>query len=391
MLKPRDVQSHVLRLASQYPVVTITGPRQSGKTTLCRMTFPEWDYVSLENPDDRAYAQGDPRGFMEEHRDPLVIDEAQRVPELLSYIQGVVDGRGNAGQFILTGSAQFELIDSIAQSLAGRTAIVRLLPFTYTEAYGKASGGTEPALNSVLYRGLYPRAHAVDLVPTELYSFYVETYLERDVRALVNVRDRSTFELFLRLCAGRTGQLLNMTALSNDVGVSVPTIKSWISVLEASSVTMLLRPHHANFRKRLVKSPKLYFLDTGLVAYLLGITDAGQMATHPLRGALFETFVVSELVKQGYNRIRRPNLSFFRDSGGHEIDILLDRGATVAPVEVKSAATIADSFFDGLTYYRNLNAQSESGTLVYGGTGNQTRRGHQVIDFRSLDQIDVGR
>ncbi len=387
MLKPRDVQSHVLRLASQYPIVTITGPRQSGKTTLCRMTFPEWDYVSLENPDDRAYAEGDPRGFMEDHRDPLVIDEAQRVPQLLSYIQGVVDVRETPGQFILTGSAQFELLDSIAQSLAGRTAIVRLLPFTYNEAYGD----TEPALNSVLYRGLYPRVHVVDLVPTELYSFYVETYLERDVRALVNVRDRSTFELFLRLCAGRTGQLLNMTALSNDVGVSVPTIKSWISVLEASSIIMLLRPHHANFRKRLVKSPKLYLLDTGLAAYLLGITGAGQMTTHPLRGSLFETFVVSELVKQGYNQVRRPNLFFFRDSGGHEIDILLDRGAAVAPIEVKAAATIADSFFDGLNYYRNLNAQSEPGTLVYGGTGNQTRRGHSVIDFRSLDRIDAGR
>lgn len=383
MLVRREIEPHLRRLAGEYPVVTVTGPRQSGKTTLCKMAFPSIDYVSLENPDDRRFAVDDPRGFLANHGQPLIIDEVQRCPELLSFIQGIVDEKRETGQYVLTGSSQFELLHSISQSLAGRTALLKLLPFTYAEAYR----GTSPQINELLYRGFYPGIHDRSLNPAEAYSFYVETYLERDVRTLLNVKDRLTFEQFIRVVAGYTGRILNMTALATDIGVSVPTVKSWLSVLEASFIISFLPPHHLNFRKRLLKSPKLYLVDSGLACNLLGIANASQLATHPLRGALFETYVHGELRKLKLNQATEPRLFFFRDSAGHEVDIIDDHGANVRPIEIKSGATLKRDFFAGLDYYRGLNPSCERGLLIYGGEGNQGRTTFEVLDFRSIGRL----
>ena len=383
MLVQRALQPHLLRLAGKYPVVTVTGPRQSGKTTLCRMCFPDHPYASLENPDTRQFAIDDPNGFLATHGTPLVIDEVQRVPNLLSYIQGQVDEHRSAGQYILTGSSQFELLAAVSQSLAGRTALLKLLPFSYGEAYPDEA----PGLNELLLRGFYPGVHDRKLDPVEAYSFYMETYLERDVLQLLRVKDRTTFEQLLRLAAGHTGRILNMSSLSMETGVSVPTIKSWLSVLEASFVIAFLRPHHANFRKRLIRSPKLYFLDTGIACRLLGIRSSAELATHPLRGSIFETYVFGELLKLQYNRVREGELFYFRDNSGHEVDVISDDGSLVRPIEIKSGATLRAELFRGLDYYRGLNPASDRGVLVYGGEGNQTRNDYDVLDFRSIASL----
>ena len=386
MFIKRKLQSHLSRLAGQYPVVTITGPRQSGKTTLCRKTFPEMAYVSLENPDVRAVAENDPRAFFQ--RWPAaVIDEIQRVPSLLSYIQGIVDETDRSGQFILTGSAQLELMESVTQSLAGRTALLELLPFSYDELY-RRHADDEPTLNDLLYTGLFPRIHDKGLNPTEAYAFYTETYIERDVRSVLNIKDRSLFDTFLRLAAGQSGQLLNRARLADDVGVAVNTINSWLSVLETGFVVSFLRPHHANFRKRMTRSPKLYFVDTGLLCYLLGVTEASQLASHPLRGSIFETFVVGELRKHACNRAVRPALSFFRSSDGHEIDVLKGQGKSVWPIEIKSAATVRDRLADELKWYAKLNPDARAGTIIYGGEENFPRTGFDILSFRAIEQAE---
>jgi uncharacterized protein len=382
----RKLQSHVSRLAGQYPVVTITGPRQSGKTTLCRKTFPEMAYVSLENPDVRAIAKDDPHAFFQRWPS-AVIDEIQRVPSLLSYIQGIVDETDRAGQFILTGSAQLELMESVTQSLAGRTALLELLPFSYDELYPRHSDD-EPTLNDLLYTGLFPRIHDKGLNPTEACAFYTETYIERDVRSVLNIKDRSLFDIFLRLVAGQSGQLLNRSRLADDVGVAVSTINSWLSVLETGFVISFLRPHHANFRKRMTRSPKLYFVDTGLLCYLLGVTEASQLASHPLRGSIFETFVVGELRKQACNRAVRPALSFFRSSDGHEVDVLKGQGKSVCPIEIKSAATVRDRLADGLKWYAKLNPDAQRGTIIYGGQESFPRTGFDILSFRAIEQLE---
>lgn len=387
MLVQRALQPHLLRLAAQYPVVTVTGPRQSGKTTLCRMCFPDHAYASLENPDTRQFAVDDPKGFLATHRTPLIIDEVQRVPDLLSYIQGQVDERRTPGEYVLTGSSQLEPLAAVSQSLAGRTALLKLLPFSYGEAYPNEALG----LDETLLRGFYPGVHDRKLDPVEAYSFYIETYLERDVLQLLRVKDRSAFEQLLRLAAGHTGRILNMSSLSMETGVTVPTIKSWLSVLEASFVIAFLRPHHANFRKRLIRSPKLYFLDTGIACRLLGIRSSTELATHPLRGAIFETYVFGELLKLQYNRVREGGLFYFRDNSGHEVDVISDDGARVRPIEIKSGATLRAEIFRGLDYYRTLNPASDRGLLVYGGEGNQKRSDHDVLDFRSIASLSQER
>jgi predicted AAA+ superfamily ATPase len=382
---PRLLARKVSAYARRYPVVTITGPRQSGKTTLCKALFPRKHYLSLEDLDVRARAREDPRGFLESCLTRgAIVDEIQRVPELLSYLQTLVDRQTRPGLFILTGSQNLALLDSIAQTLAGRTALATLLPFSYAELYTPSS--TVP-LNRLLYAGFYPRIHDRKLNPTEALSFYVSTYLERDVRSLANVHNLTQFERFVKLCAGRTAQALNVSALGSDCGISHNTARGWLSVLEASYLIHLARPHHRNFRKRLVKAPKLYFTDVGLAAYLLDITHERELASHPLRGALFETFVASEILKHRLNRGRAGRLYYFRDNSGHEVDLILDEGRRVIPVESQVGQTVVGDSLRGLAYYAKLSPVSgRQGRLIYGGRESY-RRGHMtVVSYRAIAQ-----
>lgn len=382
----RLVSSKILSYSTQYPVVTITGPRQSGKTTLCKALFPDKPYVSLENLDTRSFAIEDPRGFLAQYGDGAVLDEIQRTPDLLSYIQTIVDEKGQEGMFILTGSQQFDMLSGISQSLAGRTALVKLLPFSFLEVYAEKGDLT---LDLLMYRGFYPRIFDKNLNPTEAMAFYSNAYLERDVRNLLNVKDLSRFEVFLKLCAGRTGQVLNLSNLGNDCGVNHNTIKSWISILEASYIIKLLRPYHNNFNKRLTKSPKLYFLDTGLACYLLDIHGPSQLATHPLRGALFETFVVSELLKQRFNSGKEDNLYYFRDHKGNEVDIVLDYGSQASLVEVKSGQTVTKSFFRGLEYFAGLHKNILNSYLIYGGEEKRSQKGVNLTGWNNIASLSL--
>lgn len=369
-----------MTLAKGYPALAITGPRQSGKTTLARMAFPDLSYVSLEDPDHREMAVADPRGFLARYRDGAILDEVQRTPDLLSYLQGILDERGRPlGRFVLTGSQQFGLHSHISQSLAGRVAMETLLPFSLAELCPQPS----PAdLDEVLRRGFYPPVHDRNLAAADWFRSYVQTYLERDVRNTLNVRDLSDFQRFLRLCAGRAGQLLNASQLANDTGISTKTAQAWVSVLEAGYIVFLLRPHHANFNKRLIKAPKLYFFDTGLLCWLLGIMEPGQLCTHPLRGAVFENFVVVEALKSRFNRNLDSNLFFWRDQGGHEVDLVADQGNRLMPVEVKSGKTIAADSFTGLDRWQKMaGARSAQPVLVYGGEESCCYRGVRVFSW----------
>jgi len=388
MLIQRTIQSELLRLSGQYPVVTIIGPRQSGKSTLCRMAFPEKPYVSLEQLALRDFALHDPQGFLHSYaRDGAVLDEIQRAPGLLSEIQVLVDAHPERkGTFILTGSHQFMLMESITQSLAGRSAILRLLPFSYGERY--TADAAPPDLSRLLFEGFYPRIYADGLNPAEALSFYVTTYVERDVREIMAIKDLSLFSRFLRLCAGRTGQILNANSLAADAGINHNTARSWLSLLEASFIITLLQPHFQNFNKRLVKAPKLYFWDVGLACHLLGIDRAEQVSYHPLVGALFETWVVTELMKQRLNMVREPRMYYWRDNVGHEVDLLFETSAGIVPMEIKLGATIQREAWKGVEYYRNLNASASPGILVYGGTERQQRSsGLRIVGYPHIDGL----
>jgi len=380
---PRDAAETLRTLAQGYPLVGVTGPRQSGKTTLCRALFPEHAYVSLEDPDVREFAQEDPRGFLDQYADGAILDEIQRCPELFAYLQRRVDEAPAPGRYVLTGSQQFGLLSGITQSLAGRVALVQLLPFSVQEL---RNASLLPArLDAALWRGAYPPVHDRGLDPGVWYGNYVQTYLERDVRQLINVRDLTVFQRFLRLCAGRTGQLLNLSALGDDVGVSHNTIREWLSVLEASYIVHRLPPHHRNFNKRLVKTPKLYFLDTGLAAWLLGIEEERQITTHPLRGALFETWVVSEFLKARYSRARASNLSFWRDRAGHEVDLIAEHADRLQPVEIKAGATVTADWLRGLKRWLAVAEGAATDPLiVYGGSHTQQRQGVRLVPWHSL-------
>jgi predicted AAA+ superfamily ATPase len=380
---PRMVAKKVTDLSRGYPALAITGPRQSGKTTLARAMFPDKPYLSLENPDTRRFAAEDPRSFLEKYRRGAVLDEIQRCPELFSYLQGILDETREMGRFVLTGSQQFGLLSSITQSLAGRIAMIELLPFSCTEVYK-----VWPALDQVLYEGLYPPVHDRKLDPTTWYASYVQTYVERDVRQLVNVRDLSAFQRFVRLCAGRTGQLLNLSQLAADTGITHNTARAWLSILQAGYLIHLLPPHHRNFNKRIIKSPKLYFLDTGLAAWLLGIQAAVHVETHPLRGALFETLIITEMIKARSNRGLPSNLYFWRDREGHEIDVVVDVAGRLLPVEIKSAATISPDWYKNLDYFTSLQTPPQPHSfLVYGGTEDLKYRGTQVLGWNNLEPL----
>lgn len=388
MLIQRDIHPELVRLAGQYPVITIIGPRQSGKTTLSRMAFPDKPYVSLEQLSLRDYALQDPQGFLNDYaKDGAVLDEIQRAPGLLSEIQVRVDAAPERkGVYIITGSHQFLLMESVTQSLAGRTAILKLLPFCYRERYKPETD--LPALSDLLFEGFYPRISADGLNPTEALSFYVTTYVERDVRELMAIRDLAVFSRFLRLCAGRTGQILNVSSLASDAGINHNTARSWLSLLEAGFIITLLQPHHENFNKRLIKSPKLYFWDVGLACYLLGIEHPQQVTYHPLVGALFETWVVTELMKQRLNRVREPRLYYWRDNAGHEVDLLFDKPDGIVPIEIKLGATIQQGALKGLDYYRAINNKACSGIIINGGTELQQRgSGTRIVGYQHISGV----
>ncbi len=429
----REIEPVLRKLFGQYPAVTVTGPRQSGKTTLCRATFPNLAYVNLEALDQRDFAERDPRGFLARVERGAVLDEVQRVPSLLSYIQVLVDERRTNGLFVLTGSQHFGLSNAISQSLAGRTALLRLLPFSLTERLaatpdgdlfdsttgtraprrspnarttpdgapfdsavgaGRGRRAPDPSVDELLYGGFYPRVFDHGLEPRQAYADYFETYVERDLRQLAAVRDLSSFQRFVRLCAGRVGQLLNLSSLGADAGVSHVTARRWLTLLEASYVAFTLPPHHANVRKRLVRSPKLYFHDVGLACRLLGIEHAGQVATHPLRGPLFENMVVVEALKHRFNRGRSSNLSFFRDSRGLECDLLYRIGNGMAAIEIKSGATINPDFFSALGRVAELAPDVSVRAVVHGGRQRQSRSAGEALPFVDfpafLDRLEAG-
>jgi uncharacterized protein len=369
------------RLAQTYPLVAVTGPRQSGKTTLCKNVFAAKPYVSLEDLDERAFANEDPRGFLARFPAGAILDEVQHCPKLLSYLQTRVDAHATMGEFVLTGSANLALHSHISQSLAGRVGMLHLLPFTGSEL--AAADRAPQNLDQLLFQGLYPVIYDRQAEPTIWYNNYLATYIERDVRQLTTIRDLHVFQRFLKLCAARTGQLLNMSSLAADCGISSVTIKHWLTLLEASYIIFLLTPYHENFGKRLTKMPKLYFIDTGLAATLLNIQTAEQLSTHASRAALFETWVVSTLLKCRYNKGLAANTYFWRDQKGLEIDVLLDEGNALHPIEIKSGQTIADEFSNNLRKWQSLSA-STLATIIYGGQQTYTRQKIRYIDWQTF-------
>ena len=377
----REIAPCLATLFGQHPIVTVTGPRQSGKTTLCCAAFPHLDYVNLEAPDRREFAESDPRGFLARFGEGAILDEIQRVPDLLSYLQVLADEAGRNSLFVLTGSEQFGLSDAIGQSLAGRTALLRLLPFSLAE---RRRTGASDDIDDILYSGFYPRIHDRKLEPRQALGDYFETYVERDVRRIGEIRNLANFRRFVRLCAGRVGQLANLSCLGADAGVSHTTASNWLTVLEASYVVFRLPPFHANIRKRLVKTPKLYFYDVGLASHLIGIEHAGQIGTHPLRGALFENVVVAEALKHRFNRGRRSNLFFFRDSRGLECDLLYENGNGMGAIEIKSGATVASDWFDSLNLVAGELPEIAARAVVYGGPERQSRRDGEVVPLTGL-------
>ncbi|RJP96336.1 MAG: ATP-binding protein [Desulfobacteraceae bacterium] len=382
-MTPRLLEKNIRKAAEQYPVITVTGPRQSGKTTLIRALFPDNEYVSLEEPELRQLASEDPRGFLTQFSGKnVILDEVQRTPDFFSYIQTRVDEVDRPGQFILSGSQNFLLMKNISQTLAGRCAVFHLMPFSLNELRQlpdppiedigqKISSIPEPEnekLFDYLFRGFYPRIHDKNLDAQEWLKNYTQTYIERDVRDLINIGDLESFRRFMGLCAGRVGQLLNLSSLAVDCGITHTTAKRWLSVLETGFITTLLRPHYQNFNKRLVKSPKLYFLDTGLLCYLLRIRSPEDLLLNASRGAIFENYVVAELLKRRLHAGHEPDLYFWRDSTGHELDIIIDLGNRLIPIEVKSGHTIAKDFFNGLNFWKTLsNNPSAPTALIYAG------------------------
>jgi uncharacterized protein len=378
----RDAYTRLASLSQWYPIIAVTGPRQSGKTTLVKQVFADKPYLTLEDPDVRATALADPRGFLNLYPNGAILDEAQRAPELFSYLQGVVDAQQVMGQWVLTGSQQLGLMSGISQSLAGRVGLLQLLPFSIGELI---AGDALPASRSVedmLWRGLYPAPAVRKVPPADWYADYFSTYIERDVRQMVQVRDLAAFRLFVRMCAARTGQLLNLSALAADCGIATNTAKGWLSVLEASYITFTLTPHHANFGKQLTKSPKLYFHDTGLAAWLAGLRSGQALGLSSMRGALFENWAVSEALKHSYNQRLDMQLNFWRNKSGVEVDLLLTMDAHLHAVEFKAGQTVASDWFASLKKYAALHGEAIPQTLVYGGAAAHSRPGMQVIGWR---------
>jgi len=376
----RKIEQYLDNVVKKYRTITLVGPRQSGKTTLSRKYFPNHVYFSLEDPDTRSRVMADPRGFVNQLPSSVIIDEVQRFPDLLSYLQGIIDEKTKPLSIVLTGSNSLLLSEKISQSLAGRTRILTILPFLREEIPDALRRKT---LNETLYYGSYPRIYDEQLEPYTWYGDYVQTYVEKDVRSMINVSDLNTFDRYLRLVAGRSGQLFNSASLGNDVGISAPTAKNWLSVLEASFITFSLGPYFNNFSKRLIKTPKIYFYDTGLLCYLLRIRDAEQLETHPLRGSIFENWVIAEYMKKIYSDGQLPSLYFWRDQSGHEVDLMIDQGSCAELIEIKSSQTFHDSFLKQLQWLNGVS-EGKGGRVVYGGDDRFHIKDYEVVSWRAM-------
>lgn len=386
MLINRHLGTVLKKVASTMPVIAITGPRQSGKTTLVRNIFEEHIYANLENPETRQYAKDNPAQFLSQHKKGLIIDEAQHLPELFSYIMLHVDDTRRNGEIIVTGSQNFNLLENITQSLAGRVAIFNLLPFSYSEI--KGADFAQASLFEFIYKGMYPRLYDQNVPPEVFYPSYIQSYIQRDVRQVQNIGDLHAFEKFLHLCAGRVGQLFNQSNLATEVGVSVPTIRRWMSILQTGFVAFLLPPYFRHFNKRILKTPKLFFYDTGLVCSLLRIRSAEELDQHYARGALFENFIIVEMLKQQLNLGRQQDLYYWKDNTGYEIDLLVPQGNKLNILEIKSATRLHPDFFKNLEFFQKLTkTTSGQSYLIYAGEEQQERTQGYVRGWKHLPLI----
>lgn len=381
----RILASKIITLRSQFPVLSLTGPRQTGKTTLLKFIYKDLPYVTLEDVDNRSEATQDPRGFLSNFPNGVVLDEVQNVPDLFSYIQGYVDEKDV--HVVLSGSHNFLLSEKITQSLAGRTAVLKLLPFSLEEL--KQTNYNPQSWEAAAFNGGYPRLYDKQIHPTDFYPSYINTYVEKDVRQIKNIENLNSFSQFLKLCAGRTGQVLNIHSLASDAGISPNTTKAWLSVLEASYILYFLQPHHKNFNKRLIKSPKLYFYDTGVACSLLGIESVSQLTTHYSKGSLFENLIINEFMKRRLNRGKSPNTFFWLSKDQKEIDLIIDQGNKLTPIEIKSGKTRNASFFQNLNYWKKLSGDSPQNMhVIYGGNENLKTSMGNYVSWRNI--LDVG-
>lgn len=379
----RNATAKILSLSKAFKAVAVLGPRQAGKSTLVRHLFKDYTYVSLENPDQREFAFADPKAFLAKHSSGVIIDEAQRVPEIFSYLQQILDDEKEPGKYILTGSNNFLLHEKISQSLAGRIALFTLLPLSFSEVFQIRDLLNE---KEMMVQGFYPPIFDQPVQYNDWYQYYIQTFIERDVRQIKKISDLTVFERFMRILAGRNGQELNLTSLAVDSGIDVKTAESWISVLSATYIVFLLKPYFNNYNKTLIKRPKLYFYDPGIVCSLLGITDLSHLEYHPLRGNIFESMIVSEMMKIRMNKGAKVNLYYWRDKTGHEVDVIIDEVSYLKPVEIKSSSTINSSYFENLDYWMNLSG-AQKGYLIYSGNENQSRTKYDVCSWKSLDQL----
>ena len=386
MMLERNIQYSVMMLIEKYPIIAVTGPRQSGKTTMLKTLFSDYRYVSLENPDHRTFAETDPNGFLKLYDNKVIFDEVQRVPALFSYLQTIVDENKIMGQFILSGSQNFHLMQNITQSLAGRVALFKLFPFDFQEM--KSGGLLDDDYLKNMMRGFYPAIYDRDIPSKTFYSNYIQTYVQRDVSELIAVKDMRMFQNFLGLCAARAGQLLNLNSLAKDCGISQPTAKSWISALESSYIVFQLYPYHKNFSKRIVKTPKLYFYDTGLLLHLLKISNIEQIKDQSIKGSLFENMMISEFVKRSYHKNNQPDIWFWRDSAGHEVDLMINEESKMKIVEMKASLTVMPYMFGGLNWFENTTGLTNlEKILVYGGNEGQLRSYGKVVPWREFGQF----